>query len=133
MAAAIGVKLGRPDHLVFNVLGDASFGMVGMELETAVRMGLPTLTVVLNNGGTGGGLMAMARESAAPPPMAELGGNFSLVAQGLGAYSERVEDPLELQDAFRRAIAATENGQAALVEVTIRPLPTPETPEDWSL
>ena len=41
MAAAIGVKLGRPDHLVFNVLGDASFGMVGMELETAVRMGLP--------------------------------------------------------------------------------------------
>jgi acetolactate synthase-1/2/3 large subunit len=133
MAAAIGVKLGRPDHLVFNVLGDASFGMVGMELETAVRMGLPTLTVVLNNGGTGGGLMAMSRESAAPPTMAELGGNFSLVAQGLGAYSERVEDPTDLQNAFRRAIAATENGQAALVEVTIRPMPTPETPEDWSL
>lgn len=133
MAAAIGVKLGRPDHLVFNVLGDASFGMVGMELETAVRMGLPTLTVVLNNGGTGGGLMAMSRDSAAPPAMAELGGNFSLVAQGLGAYSERVEDPADLQDAFRRAIAATENGQAALVEVTIRPLPTPETPEDWTL
>ena len=66
MAAAIGVKLGRPDHLVFNVLGDASFGMVGMELETAVRMGLPTLTVVLNNGGTGGGLMAMSRDNAAP-------------------------------------------------------------------
>ena len=133
MAAAIGVKLGRPDHLVFNVLGDASFGMVGMELETAVRMGLPTLTVVLNNGGTGGGLMAMSRDNAAPPPMAELGGNFAMVAQGLGAYSERVEDPAELQDAFRRAIAATENGQAALVEVTIRPLPTPETPEDWTL
>jgi acetolactate synthase-1/2/3 large subunit len=133
MAAAIGVKLGRPDHLVFNVLGDASFGMVGMELETAVRMGLPTLTVVLNNGGTGGGLMAMSRDNAAPPPMAELGGNFSMVAQGLGAYSERVEHPADLQDAFRRAITATENGQAALVEVTIRPLPTPETPEDWSL
>ncbi len=133
MAAAIGVKLGRPDHLVFNVLGDASFGMVGMELETAVRMGLPTLTVVLNNGGTGGGLMAMARDSAAPPTMAELGGNFSVVAQGLGAYSERVENPGDLQDAFRRAIAATENGQAALVEVTIRPLPTPETAEDWAL
>ena len=104
-----------------------------MELETAVRMGLPTLTVVLNNGGTGGGLMAMARDNAAPPPMAELGGNFSMVAQGLGAYSERVENPADLQDAFRRAIAATQNGQAALVEVTIRPMPTPETPEDWTL
>ena len=133
MAAAIGVKLGRPDHLVFNVLGDASFGMVGMELETAVRMGLPTLTVLLNNGGTGGGLMAMANDNAAPPAMAELGGNFSLVAQGLGAHSERVEQPSELPDAFRRAIAATENGQAALLEVIIKPMPTPETREDWAL
>ena len=133
MAAAIGVKLGRPDHLVFNVLGDASFGMVGMELETAVRMGLPTLTVVLNNGGTGGGLMAMANNNAAPPTMAELGGNFSLVAQGLGAHSERVENPGDLPAAFRRAIEATESGQAALVEVIIKPMPTPETPEDWTL
>ncbi len=133
MAAAIGVKLGRPDHLVFNVLGDASFGMVGMELETAVRMGLPTLTLLLNNGGTGGGLMAMARDNAAPPTMAELGGNFSVVAQGLGAYSERVEQPSELQAAFRRAIDATESGQAALVEVMIKPMPTPEAPDDWSL
>ena len=133
MAAAIGVKLGRPDHLVFNVLGDASFGMVGMELETAVRMGLPTLTVLLNNGGTGGGLMAMTSGNAAPPAMAELGGNFSMVAQGLGAHSERVEQPTELPDAFRRAIAATENGQAALVEVIIKPMRTPETPEDWTL
>jgi acetolactate synthase-1/2/3 large subunit len=133
MAAAIGVKLGRPDHLVFNVLGDASFGMVGMELETAVRMGLPTLTLLLNNGGTGGGLMAMDRDNAAPPTMAELGGNFSVVAQGLGAYSERVEQPSELQAAFRRAIDATESGQAALVEVMIKPMPTPEAPDDWSL
>ena len=133
MAAAIGVKLGRPDCLVFNVLGDASFGMVGMELETAVRMSLPTLTVVLNNGGTGGGLMAMARETAAPPAMAQLGGNFALVAQGLGAHARRVEQPDELPDAFRQAIAATENGQPALVEVAIRPLPTPETPEGWGL
>ena len=50
MGAAVGVKLGRPDHLVFHVLGDASYGMVGMEIETAVRMGLPTLTVLLNTG-----------------------------------------------------------------------------------
>ena len=131
LGAAIGTKLGRPEHLVFHVLGDASFGMVGMELETAVRMGLPTLTVLLNNGGTGGGLMAMANPTGAPPAMAELGGNFSVVAQGLGAHSQRVEQPSELKGAFRRAIEATESGQAALVEVMIRPMPTPETPEDW--
>jgi acetolactate synthase-1/2/3 large subunit len=133
MGAAVGVKLGRPDHLVFHLLGDASYGMVGMEIETAVRMGLPTLTVLLNNGGTGGGLMAMDRPNAAPPAMAELGGNFSLVAQGLGAYSERVVQPEDIIPAFRRAIHATESGQAALVEVMIKPMRTPEAPDDWSL
>ena len=133
MGAAVGVKLGRPDHLVFHVLGDASYGMVGMEVETAVRMGLPTLTVVLNNGGTGGGLMAMDRPNAAPPTFAELSGNFSLVAQGLGAYSERVVQPEDIIPAFRRAIQATESGQAALVEGMIKPMRTPEAPDDWSL
>jgi thiamine pyrophosphate-dependent acetolactate synthase large subunit-like protein len=47
MGAAIGAKLGRRDHLVVHLLGDASFGMTGMEIETAVRMGLPTLTVLI--------------------------------------------------------------------------------------
>ena len=42
LGAAIGAKLGRPDHLVFHMLGDASFGMVGLEMETAVRMKIPT-------------------------------------------------------------------------------------------
>ena len=133
MGAAIGAKLARPDHLVTHILGDASFGMTGMEIETAVRMGLPTLTVVVNNGGTGGGMMQMQRPTGPPPAMAELGGNFSVVAQGLGAHSERVEHPDSLMPAYRRAIQATEEGQAALVEVMIKPMRTPDLPDDWSL
>ena len=133
MGAAVGAKLGRPDHLVFHVIGDASFGMTGMEIETAARMGLSTLTVLLNNGGTGGGLMSMDRPNMAPPAMAELGGNFSQLAKALGAYSERVEQPAELSAAFRRAIQATESGQAAMVEVMIKPMSTPILPDDWGL
>ena len=133
LGGAIGAKLGRPDHLVVHILGDASFGMVGMELETAVRMGLPILTVLVNNEGTGGGLMGMDRPNGPPPAMAQLTGNWSLVAEGLGAYSERVEDPSELGPALKRAIAATENGQAALVEVMIKPMATPALPDDWSI
>ena len=133
MGAAVGAKLGRPDHLVVHVLGDASFGMTGMEIETAARMGLSTLTVLLNNGGTGGGLMSMDRPNMAPPAMAELGGNFSQLAQALGAYSERVEQPTELAAAFRRAIQATESGRAAMVEVMIKPMATPILPDDWGL
>lgn len=133
MGAAIGAKLGRPDHLVVHLLGDASFGMTGMELETAVRMGLPTLTIVINNEGIGGGMMGMHRAGGTPPTMAQLGGNFSVVAQGLGAYSERVEHPDNLIPAYRRAIRATEEGQAALVEVMIKPMRTPELPDDWTV
>ena len=133
MGAAIGAKLGRPDHLVVHLIGDASFGMTGMEIETAVRMGLPTLTVLINNGGIGGGIMGMQRPAGTPPAVAQLGGNFSVVAQGLGAYSERVEHPDNLLPAYRRAIRATEEGQAALVEVIIKPMRTPELPDDWSV
>ncbi|MDA1127852.1 MAG: thiamine pyrophosphate-binding protein [Chloroflexi bacterium] len=133
LGAAIGAKLGRPDDLVVHLLGDASFGMVGMELETAVRMGLPILTIVVNNEGTGGGLMGMERPNGPPPAMAKLTGDWSIVAKGLGAYSERVEDPAEVGPALKRAIAATESGQAALLEVMIKPMATPDLPDDWSI
>ena len=133
LGGAIGAKLGRPDDLVVHLLGDASFGMVGMELETAVRMGLPTLTIVVNNEGTGGGLMGMESPTGPPPDMAKLTGNWSKVAEGLGAYSERVEDPEEVGSALKRAIAATESGQAALVEVMIKPMATPGLPDDWTI
>ena len=133
LGGAIGAKLGRPDDLVVHLLGDASFGMVGMELETAVRMGLPTLTIVVNNEGTGGGLMGMESPTGPPPDMAKLTGNWSKVAEGLGAYSERVEDPEEVGPALERAIAATESGQAALVEVMIKPMATPGLPDDWTI
>jgi thiamine pyrophosphate-dependent acetolactate synthase large subunit-like protein len=55
------------------------------------------------------------------------------VAQGLGAHSERVEHPDNLMPAYRRAIQATEDGQAAVVEVMIKPMRTPDLPDDWSL
>ena len=113
--------------------GDGGFWYHLSELETAVRMGLPTLTIVINNGGIGGGMMGMNRPAGPPPDVAKLGGNFSVVAQGLGAYSERVEQPTELIPAYRRAIQATENGQAALVEVMIKPMRTPDLPDDWAL
>jgi acetolactate synthase I/II/III large subunit len=133
VGASIGAKLGRPDQLVVSLLGDASFGMTGMEIETAVRMNLPTLTVVINNGGIGGGMMGMERPGGTPPTVALLGGNFSEVARALGAYGERVEQPGELVSAFQRGIKATREGQAALVEVMIKPMRTPQLPDDWSL
>src|SRR6185312_7897836 len=45
----IGAKLAAPDKFCVNFMGDAAFGMTGLDFETAVRAGVPILTIVLNN------------------------------------------------------------------------------------
>ena len=42
--------------------------------------------------------------------------NYVAVAQELGGWSERVEDPVEIANAFRRARRQTEEGRACLLE-----------------
>jgi acetolactate synthase-1/2/3 large subunit len=45
----IGAKVAAPEKFCVNFMGDAAFGMTGLDLETAVRAGIPSLTIVLNN------------------------------------------------------------------------------------
>ena len=49
MGLAMGVKLPAPDRQVINFMGDAAFGIVGMDIETAVRERIPITIIVLNN------------------------------------------------------------------------------------
>lgn len=119
LGLVMGAKLARPDLLCVNVMGDAAFGMVGIDFETAVRSGIPILTVVLNNNLMGG------YEKYLPVATARYGarylsGNYAKVAEGLGGYTERVEKPEELAPAIRRAVAEVEAGRPALLEVMTR-------------
>ncbi len=119
LGLAMGAKLARPDLLCVNVMGDAAFGMVGMDFETAVRCRIPILTVVLNNNLMGG------YEKYLPVATAKFGarylsGNYAKVAEGLGGYTERVEKPEDLAPAIRRAVAEVEAGRPALLEVMTR-------------
>ena len=50
---AIAAKLLRPADRVLLIAGDGAFGLNGMELETAVRFGLPMTVIVGNDGGWG--------------------------------------------------------------------------------
>jgi thiamine pyrophosphate-dependent acetolactate synthase large subunit-like protein len=117
LGLAIGAKLARPDRLAVNIMGDAAFGMVGMDFETAVRCRIPILTIVLNNGMMGG-YGAWMPEAVARYEAHRLGGRYAEVASGLGGHAERVERPDELRPALERAIAAVGSGHAALVEVS---------------
>ena len=50
--------------------------MTGIEAEMAVRMGLPTLAIVINNRGIGGSVMGMNWPAGTSPDVAKLGGNI---------------------------------------------------------
>ena len=46
LGLAMGAKLAAPDKQVINVMGDAAFGMAGMDIETASRAKIGILTVL---------------------------------------------------------------------------------------
>jgi acetolactate synthase-1/2/3 large subunit len=111
----IGAKLANPDTFVVNFMGDAAFGMTGLDFETAVRSNIPILTVVLNNSTMAIETHAMA-ESHELFHTRDLGGNYADLGKAMGGWAERVTDPNEVRAAFLRAKQATENGRAALLE-----------------
>ncbi len=111
----IGAKLAAPDKFCVNFMGDAAFGMTGLDFETAVRMNLPICTIVLKNATMAVEVTHMAR-SHERYRSRDVGGEYADIARALGGWAERVEDPAEVGPAILRARRATENGQAALLE-----------------
>ena len=112
----IGAKLAAPDKMCVNFMGDAAFGMTGLDFETAVRCRIPIVCVVLNNS-------TMAVETGAMRTSHELyntrdlGGDYADLGRAMGGYAERITDPAEIGPAFQRARRVTEQeGQAVLLE-----------------
>jgi acetolactate synthase-1/2/3 large subunit len=115
LGLTLGAKLAAPDKLCACFMGDAAFGMTGMDFETAVRSGLPILALVLNNFGMAVEI-PMMQVSHQRYRSRDMGGNFARIAQELGGYGERVEKPADIIPAIRRGRKATEDGKAALIE-----------------
>ena len=116
LGLALGAKLAAPEKQVVNIMGDAAFGMAGMDIETAARSEIAILTIILNNG-----VMTHYRDHM---PYAterwgsnKLGGDYAKVAEGLGAYSEKVRTPDQIPSAIKRAFAANDKGQPAVLEM----------------
>ncbi|MCH8352061.1 MAG: thiamine pyrophosphate-requiring protein [Chloroflexi bacterium] len=116
LGLAMGAKMAAPEKQVINIMGDFAFGSVGMDIETAVRAELPIITIVLNNS-----TMAIYQDSRFPVAVEKynikaVGGQFSEVAQALGAYSEKITDPQEIIPAIRRALEINRSGKTVLLE-----------------
>ena len=53
LASAMAAKIVHPDKKVISVCGDGGFMMNSQELETAVRLDLDLVVIILNDGGYG--------------------------------------------------------------------------------
>jgi acetolactate synthase-1/2/3 large subunit len=111
----IGAKLAAPEKFCVNFMGDAAFGMTGLDFETAVRNNIPILTIVLNNNFMAAETHAMEASHERYGTMNILG-NYADLARSLGGWSERVEEPSQIVGALQRARKVTEDGKASLLE-----------------
>jgi acetolactate synthase-1/2/3 large subunit len=115
LGLTIGAKVAAPDKFCVNFMGDAAFGMTGLDFETAVRSGVPICTIVLNNSTMAIEIPHM-KLSHEKHHARDLGGSYANLARDLGGWSERVEDPSQVAEAILRARRQTEEGRACLLE-----------------
>jgi acetolactate synthase-1/2/3 large subunit len=113
---ALGAKAACPEREVVCLHGDGSFGINGMELDTAVRHKLPVITVISLNAGW-----------MSDPKKLWVGRDlgftrYDKMAEGLGCHAEYVEEPRQIRPALERARAATLKGVPALVNVKTDPM-----------
>ena len=112
----IGAKLARPDKFYLNFIGDGAFGMVGLDIETAVRAGALITTIVLNNGGmaTYPGGFPTARERFGTTLMT---GDYVKIADGMGAVGIEITKPAGVAPALQQAMQLNAEGRTVLLDV----------------
>lgn len=118
--ASLGAKVGMPKKPVVCVTGDGGFWYHLQELETAVRCGIPTVTVVNNNNSLNQETTIFRHAYGGKPSkkQSEMWHfskvDFSAIAESMGALGIRVNKPAELRSALDRAISSE---RPAVVEV----------------
>ena len=127
LGASMGIKLAAPDRLVIAALGDGCylFGNPTPCHFVSQALGLPTLTVIFNNGMWNAVRRAnlrmypdgwAARANRFPLSELEPSPRFEILVTACGGYGERVESASEVLPALRRALRVVrdEKRQAVL-------------------
>ena len=108
MPFALAAKAARPDEPVILFAGDGSFGLTAMEVDTAVRHGLPIVIVVSNNAGWGDVRHEQDHFFGEGHRVASelLPSRYDRLAEALGGRGEHVDRLDELRPALERAVAS---------------------------
>jgi acetolactate synthase I/II/III large subunit len=102
----VAAALACPGRQVISINGDGAYGINAMEIDTAVRHGAKAVFVISNNAAWnierydqewnyGGRVVGTTLHHS----------DYAGMAKALGLHAERVENPQELVDALRRALA----------------------------
>src|SRR5215510_12225408 len=103
---AIAAKLLHPDRRVLLIAGDGAFGLNGMEMETAVRFGLPMTVIIGNDGGWGQirnpqlSFFGAERAVGTSLPFTR----FDLMVEALGGKGMHITEPGEIRPALEKAL-----------------------------
>jgi pyruvate oxidase len=126
LPAAIALASLEPGRPVLAMAGDGGIGITMAELATAVRLNLPLVAVIFNNGK----LAAVKFEQEVmgwPEYESRLYNcDFAEYAKACGAHGLRVTAPEDLAGALREALTC---GRPCLVEVVCDPHDTPAPPK----
>ena len=120
LPAAIGAKMACPDSTCVAVMGDGGVGFMIEELAMACQYKVPIVVIVINNG-----YLSLIRQNQRYAYEYEYGVDltydgqgvdFVRVAEGFGAFGERVTEPDEIAWAFEQAV---NSGKPAVVDVIV--------------
>jgi len=122
LPAAIGAKVAKPDALVIDIDGDASFCMTLTELSTAAQFNIGVKVIVLNNEEQGmvtqwQNLFYEDRYSHTH----QKNPNFMKLADAMGVQGRRLTKPEEVVDGLKWLIET--DGPALLEVVTDKKVP----------
>jgi acetolactate synthase-1/2/3 large subunit len=116
---SMAARLAHPDRQVVLLYGDGALGFSGMELESLVRLNLPVVAIVGNNGIWGlekHPMRALYGYDVAAELQPEL--RYDLMMASFGGRGEFVTDPDDIAPALKRALAS---GEPTLVNVATDP------------
>ena len=116
---ALAARAARPGATVFLAIGDGSFGYHAMEIDTAVRCGLPFVAVVGNDAAWNAEYQIQLREYGEDRLYGceLLTTRYDLLAESLGGHGEHVSHASQLRPVLQRAAAS---GKPACVNVHIQ-------------
>ena len=117
---AFGAQLAFPGRQTIALCGDGGFTMLGLgDLLTQVQRKMPVVQVILNNESLDFVNIEMQEAGVVPFGVDFKNPNFAKVAEAMGAKGIRIEEPGDVREAIREALA--HRGGPVVVDAVVDP------------